>query len=124
VVGAFAGVALLLAALGLYGVLAYFVTRRSREIGIRVALGASVRQVFGLVLGKGFALVGLGLVLGVIGALAATRLVRTFLFEVTATDPTTFVGVGIFFAVVALVACLVPAWRAWRLDPVAALRTE
>jgi putative ABC transport system permease protein len=124
VVGAFAGVALLLAALGLYGVLAYFVTRRSREIGIRVALGASVREVFGLVLGRGFALVGLGLVFGVIGALAATRLVRTFLFEVAATDPTTFVGVGVFFAVVALVACLVPAWRAWRVDPVAALRTE
>jgi putative ABC transport system permease protein len=124
VIGAFAGVALLLAALGLYGVLAYFVTRRSREIGIRVALGAGAREVFGLVLRRGFALVGLGLALGVAGALLATRLVRSFLFEVRATDPATYVGVGVFFALVALVACLVPAWRAWRVDPVTTFRTE
>jgi len=124
VIGAFAGVALLLAALGLYGVLAYYVTRRSREIGIRVALGAGARDVFGLVLRRGFALVGLGLVLGVAGALVATRLVRSFLFEVQATDPATFAGVSVFFALVALVACLVPAWRAWRVDPVSTFRTE
>lgn len=124
VIGAFAGVALLLAALGLYGVLAYFVSRRSREIGIRVALGADARDVLSLVLRRGFALVGLGLALGIAGALVTTRLVRSFLFEVQATDPSTLVGVVGFFAVVALVACLVPAWRAWRVDPVEALRAE
>ena len=124
VIGAFAGVALLLAALGLYGVLAYFVSRRGREIGIRMALGVNPRDVLGLVVRRGFALVGLGFAIGVVGAFAATRLVRTFLFQVTPTDPATFAGVGVFFAAVALVACLVPAWRAWRVNPVEAFRVE
>jgi putative ABC transport system permease protein len=124
VLTAFAGVALLLAALGLYGVLAYYVSRRRREIGIRVALGAKARDVFGLVLGRGLATVGLGLGLGVAIALAVTRFLQASLFHVTATDPVTFAGVTVFFAAVALVACLLPAWRAWRVDPVEVFRTE
>ena len=77
-----------------------------------------------MVLGRGFALVGLGLAFGLVGAVAATRLLRTFLFEVGATDAATFVAMSLFFVVVALVACLVPAWRAWRVDPVEAFRAE
>jgi putative ABC transport system permease protein len=120
----FAGVALLLAALGLYGLMAYYVTRRRREIGIRMALGAKAGDVFSLVLSRGFRRVGFGLVLGVISSLAVTRLPQTLLFHVTATDPVTFIGVSAFFAAVSLVACLVPAWRAMRVDPVEAFRTE
>ncbi|MEJ2218678.1 MAG: ABC transporter permease, partial [Gemmatimonadota bacterium] len=120
----FAGVALFLAALGLYGVLAYYVARRTHEIGVRMALGARARNVFGMVLSRGFALVGLGLLLGVAGALGASRLLQQFLFQVTPQDAVTFVGVPVFFAVVALVACLLPAWRAWRVDPVEAFRAE
>lgn len=122
--GAFAAVALFLAALGLYGVLAYYVARRSHEIGIRVALGAKACNVFGMILSRGFALVAVGLVLGTAGALAGSRLIRDLLFQVDATDPATVAGVGLFFAVVALVACFIPAWRALRVDPVQAFRTE
>ncbi|UCC71010.1 MAG: ABC transporter permease [Gemmatimonadota bacterium] len=122
--GLFAGFALFLAALGLYGVLAYYVAQRNREIGIRMALGATGRDVFGMVLSRGFALVGLGLVIGIGGAIGAARLIQTLLFEVEATDPATFVSICLFFALVALVACLIPAWRAWRVDPVVAFRSE
>ncbi|MEJ2677575.1 MAG: ABC transporter permease [Gemmatimonadota bacterium] len=120
----FAGVALFLAALGLYGVLAYYVARRSHEIGVRVALGARARNVFGLVLGQGFALVGIGLLLGIGAAVVGSRFLQQFLFQVEPRDPVTFVGVPLFFAAVALAACLIPAWRAWRVDPVEAFRAE
>ncbi len=123
-VGIFALAALLLAALGLYGVLAYQVTQRTHEIGIRVALGARAEHILRMVLGHGFALVGIGLALGVVGAFAASRAIRGRLYEVGATDPVTFVGVVLFFAVVALFACLLPSWKAWRVDPVVAFRAE
>ncbi len=121
---AFAGVALFLAALGLYGVLAYYVSRRGHEIGVRMALGARARNVFGLVLGQGFLLVGIGLLLGIAGAIVGSRFLQQFLFEVNPRDPATFIGVPLFFAAVALAACLIPAWRAWRVDPVEAFRAE
>lgn len=124
VLGMFSGVALLLAALGLYGVLAYFVTKRVHEIGIRVAMGASAGRVARLILSRGMALVAVGVVLGFGGALGAGRLMEDFLFQTTATDPVTFAGVGIFFAAVALVACAIPAWRALRVDPMVAFRAE
>jgi putative ABC transport system permease protein len=120
--GLFAGIAMLLAALGLYGVLAFFVAQRSQEIGVRIALGAAGSSVLTLVMRRGVALAGAGLVAGIVGALGATRLLRAMLFGVTATDPVTFVAVGLFFLLVALAACVFPAWRATRVDPVVALR--
>lgn len=123
-VGLFALVALLLAALGLYGVLAYQVTQRTHEIGIRVALGARAEHILRMVMGHGFALVGVGLALGVVGALGSARAIRGRLYEVGASDPLTFVGVVLFFSLVALVACLLPSWKAWRVDPVVAFRAE
>ncbi|UCC72956.1 MAG: ABC transporter permease [Gemmatimonadota bacterium] len=124
VLGMFATVALALAALGLYGVLAFFVTQRFHEIGIRVALGASAGSVLRLVISRGMILVGVGLVLGTAGAIAATRLVEGMLFQINPTDPVTFVGVTGFFLMVALGACVLPAWRALRVDPLEALRVE
>ena len=124
VLGMFATVALALAALGLYGVLAFFVTQRMHEIGIRVALGASGGNLIRLVITRGMILVGVGAVLGIIGAIGATRLVENMLFQTSATDPATYVGVTGFFLVVALGACLLPAWRALRVDPVEAFRAE
>jgi putative ABC transport system permease protein len=122
--GLFAGAAILLAALGLYGVLAFFVTQRGREIGVRIALGATAPVVLKLVLRRGVALVGVGLVIGLAGALVGARLIRSMLFQIDATDPATFVGVSLLFLAVALAACLIPAWRASRVDPVVALRAE
>ena len=124
VLGMFATVALALAALGLYGVLAFFVAQRFHEIGIRVALGAGAGSVLRLVVSRGMVLVVVGLVLGTAGALVATRLVEGMLFQVSATDPGTFAGVAGFFVVIALIACLVPAWKALRVDPLEALRVE
>jgi putative ABC transport system permease protein len=124
VLGMFATVALALAALGLYGVLAFFVTQRTREIGIRVALGASGGNVLRLVITRGMLLVGGGLVLGVAGAIGASRLMEGMLFRINATDPATFAGVTGFFLIVALGSCLLPAWRALRVDPLEALRIE
>ncbi len=120
----FSSVALFLAAIGLYGVLAYYVSRRVREIGIRVALGASSSSVVHLVLRRGLTLVAIGIVLGVGGAFAATRLTQQLLYGVEATDPLTFITVSVFFAGVALVASLLPAWRAMRVDPMEALQAE
>jgi putative ABC transport system permease protein len=124
VLGMFATVALALAALGLYGVLAFFVAQRVHEIGIRVALGANRGNVLRLVVSRGMLLVGIGLVLGTAGAIGATRLVEGMLFQIGATDPVTFAGVTGLFLVVALGACTLPAWRALRVDPLGALRAE
>jgi predicted permease len=124
VLGLFAIAAAALAALGLYGVLAYSVARRTQEIGIRVALGATGGNVLRMVVVRGMTLVGLGVALGIAGALGATRLVRDMLFQTSATDASTFTGVTALFLLVALGACLLPAWRALRVDPVAAFRTE
>jgi putative ABC transport system permease protein len=124
VLGMFASVAIALAALGIYGVLAFFVNRRAHEIGIRVALGATGGRVLRLVVTRGMTLVLVGLILGVAGALGASRLVDDMLFQTSATDPSTFVGVTGFFLLVALGACLLPAWRALRVDPAEAFRAE
>ncbi|NIM52617.1 MAG: FtsX-like permease family protein [Gemmatimonadales bacterium] len=124
VVALFAAVALILSSTGLYGVLAYFVRQRTRELGIRVALGAAPRDVVRLVVRRGMTLVCVGAGLGLLGAVAGARVVRSVLFQVAPTDALTFGGVSACLAVVALVACLVPAFRAVRLDPQEALRTE
>jgi putative ABC transport system permease protein len=123
-IGLFAGLALVLAVAGIYGVTSYAVTERTREYGIRVALGAETSRVLGLVLGHGALLIGVGLALGACGAVALTRLLKSLLFEVTPTDPVTFAGMAGLLAAVALVACLVPARRATKVDPVIALRYE
>jgi len=122
--GGFAALALLLAALGTYGVLSYQVTERRREIGIRMALGARCEAVLGRVLGDGLKLTTVGLLAGLAGALALTRLMETLLFEVRPTDPATLGGVTAAITLVAIAACLVPALRATRVDPMAALREE
>lgn len=120
--GSFAGVALLLALVGIYGVIAYSVAQRTHEIGIRRALGAQQGDVMRLVLWQGFTLTLAGGALGVCGALGLTRLIESMLFEVTATDPLTFAGVAVLFLVVALGATFLPARRAARIDPMAAFR--
>jgi len=116
--------ALLLAALGLYGVMAYAVNRRTREIGIRLALGAQDRDVLRQMLGEGMTLVMIGVALGLAGALALTRLMKTLLFGVSATDPLTFSVIAGLLLVVALFACFIPARRATQVDPLAVLRCD
>lgn len=122
--GVLGNVALLLAAVGLYGVMAYSVAQRTNEIGIRMALGALSRDVLRLVLGQAAKLAMMGVVVGIAVALALTRLMSTLLFGVSATDPTTFAGVALLLVVVALAASYVPVRRAMKLDPVVALRYE
>jgi ABC-type antimicrobial peptide transport system permease subunit len=122
--GIFAAVALMLAAIGTYGVLSYLVTERQREIGIRVALGASSGGIVRLVLRQGLSIAILGVVFGVVGALALARVTRSLLFGVSPTDPFTYVAVGLVIVGVALLACMVPAQRAMRVDPLVAIRNE
>ncbi|HUH11672.1 MAG TPA: ABC transporter permease [Longimicrobiales bacterium] len=122
--GIFAALALTLAAIGTYGVLAYHVAERRHEIGIRMAMGARAGSVLGMVMKSGLALVAAGLVAGVVGAFALTRLMRSMLFGVSATDPTTFVVAPLLLTVVAILATLIPARRATRVHPAAALRQD
>ncbi|MGH9830711.1 MAG: FtsX-like permease family protein, partial [Blastocatellia bacterium] len=120
----FAGVALSLAALGIYGVLSHAVAERTHEIGIRMALGASRTDVLKMVLGQGLALAVGGTAAGLCGAIAATRLVASLLFGVHPNDPVTLAAVTLFLATIALAACYIPAHRATRVDPSTALRYE
>jgi predicted permease len=121
-VGAFAGTALLLAIAGIYGVMSYTVAQRRREIGVRVALGATRSQVFRIIVGEGLMTTAAGVIVGVIGAVALTRTVSGLLFGVTPTDPLTFVSVIVMLTIVALLACYIPARRAMTVEPLEALR--
>ena len=122
--GIFASVAAILAAVGLYGVMAYLVDDRTREIGIRVALGADRSQVIRIVVGNGMTLTLIGLVAGFAVSLAAVRLLRTMLYGVSMYDPWTFAAGAVVLALAAFLACYLPARRATRLDPMVALRAE
>ena len=120
----FAGLAVVLAVVGIYGVIAYTVQQRSREIGIRIALGASAERVVGMVVRRGLALAVIGVLLGSLGAYAISRVLQSLLFGVSARDPLTFVGVAILLGVVAMLASWIPARRAARVDPLTAMRAE
>jgi putative ABC transport system permease protein len=120
----FAGLAVCLAMAGVYGVMAYVVGQRLNEIGLRMALGATPGDVLGLVMKQGLALAAVGVVLGLAGAMAASRLLTSFLFEVKAGDPLTYMGVAVLLAVVAIAASYLPARRATKVDPLTSLRQE
>jgi putative ABC transport system permease protein len=120
----FAGLALLLSAIGIYGVMAYGTTQRRHEIGIRLALGAGTRDVLGLVVGQGMRLVGIGLLIGLTGAWLLSRVLTSQLYGVSARDPLTYVAVALVLGAVALAASYLPARRALRVDPMTSLRSE
>jgi putative ABC transport system permease protein len=122
--GTFAAIALTLAAVGIYGVLSYLVARRTHEIGIRLAVGANRAQVLRLVLRQALTLAGLGITAGIVAALMLTQLMQSLLYEVRPADPMTFIAVTVALIVVALLAGALPAYRATRVSPVIALRTE
>jgi putative ABC transport system permease protein len=123
-IGTFAGLALLLASLGLYGVISYSARQRTRELGVRVTFGATARDILRLILGQGLLVAMFGIGVGLAAAFAMTRVVRSFLVGVGATDPITFVGVPLLLLVVAAIAAFIPAMRASAIDPVVALRDE
>ena len=122
--GVFGGVALALAGIGIYGVVSYLVAQQTREIGVRLALGAEPRQVLAMVLGRSTRLAAFGALIGVAGSLTLTRWMASLLYGVTATDPITFISVVILLLGVALLACYFPARRAMHVDPMVALRYE
>jgi putative ABC transport system permease protein len=122
--GIFAGLAVCLAMAGVYGVMAYAVSQRSNEIGLRMALGASTGSILRLILGQGLAFAGLGLVLGLAAAAAGTRLLTSVLFQVQPNDPWVYLAVAALLGAVTLLACYVPARRASKIDPLTALREE
>ena len=122
--GSFAGIALLLSAIGIYGVMAYTVSRRTSEIGVRMALGARPVDILRLIVGESMTLTLLGGSLGLAGAYAVTRVMKSLLFGVTSTDPLTFAGVMLLLCSVALLASYIPARRASRVDPLVAFKCE
>jgi putative ABC transport system permease protein len=123
-VGAFAAIALLLASMGVYSVMAYLVAQRTREIGIRIALGAAQSSVVGLVIARGMVLVAGGLAIGLVVSSWVGKLMSTMLYETSPIDPLTYLSVSAVLALAAVTACAVPAVRATRIDPQAALRVE
>jgi putative ABC transport system permease protein len=122
--GIFAAVALTLAAVGIYGVIAYAVSQRTREIGIRIALGAQKRDIFRMIVGHGLVLSLIGVAIGVTASLMLTRYLSSLLYGVSSTDPATFTSVVLLLITVALSACSIPAWRATKVDPLIALKCE
>jgi ABC-type antimicrobial peptide transport system permease subunit len=122
--GVFAGVALVLATIGIYGVVAYLVSQNTREIGIRVALGATQRDILSMIVRHGMTLAFSGVAIGLTGAFLLTRLLRSLLFGVAVTDPVTFVGISVLLAFIALLASYIPARRAAQIDPMVSLRCE
>jgi putative ABC transport system permease protein len=123
-VAAFAVAALLLAAIGLYGLISYSVGQRIPEIGVRLALGAKPSQIARLIVGQGLRLAVIGVVLGIAGALAVTRLIESLLFSISVTDPFVYTSLALLLLAIASLACYVPARRAMRIDPMTALRAE
>jgi putative ABC transport system permease protein len=122
--GGFAVLAMTLASIGLYGVMSYTVTQRARELGVRLALGADQREVLGLVLRQGLRLALTGVGIGLVAAFAVTRVMKNMLFNLSATDPLTFLAIAVLLVAVALLASYLPALRATRVDPIVALRSE